>query len=104
VPTHFYFRYRYKNMNFNANPAEPSTGLSYCYMAYISSGGCDPNSISEWGPTDMSQSTGDWIQGGNDGTTPSGTVSVMIACQAVVGTGYYDQIYLGTSIPPTSGF
>ena len=29
--------------------------------------------------------------------TPAGTTSVMISCQAVLGTGYYDQIYLGTS-------
>jgi hypothetical protein len=103
TPTHFYFAYRYKEYNFNDN--QPGTGNSYCYLAFIADGGgCDLNNVTDMGPFDSSQSTGGWIKAGTDGMTTAGTTSVMIYCTAVSGTGFYDQIYLGTSAPPASGF
>lgn len=104
LPTHYYFAYRYKNWDFNDNQA--TSGNTWCHMSFITDGsGCSLSNVTESSPDESSQApAGTWIQGHGEGMTPAGTTSVMITCQAVLGTGFYDQIYLGTSAPPASGF
>ena len=99
VPTHYYFRYRYRNWDFNSNQA--TGGNSYCAMSYITgSGGCDRNSVETSSDWESTNSPGTWVQGGGDGMVPTGTTRIMFRCQAVLGTGFYDQIYLSPTMPP----
>jgi hypothetical protein len=104
APTHFYFAYRYRNWDFNDNVA--SSGGSYCNISFIAdNNGCGYESVTSSTPDESVQSAGGaWVQGGGDGMTPQGTTSVMITCQAVLGTGFYDLIYLGASAPPSPPF
>lgn len=102
APTHVYYRYRYRNWDFNSSAA--SSGSSWCFLSYLASG-CDPNNVTDSNPGESTFSeNGAWVQGGGDAMTSAGTGSVMVTCQAVLGTGYYDQLYLGTAIPPAIGF
>lgn len=103
APVHVYFAYRYRNWDFNSNMA--SGGGSWCTIGFITNNdGCNFNSVVSSTDGESTQSNGTWVQATGDVMTPSGTTSVMFSCQAVVGTGFYDQVYLGTSAPPSPPF
>jgi hypothetical protein len=98
APTHYYFRYRYKNSQ--------GTGSSYCTVSFIpDNAGCFFENVSNSGTWESSVSNGtDWVLGGSDGMTDAGTTHIMLRCTAVIGIGYYDQLYLSTTVPPAGGF
>lgn len=92
VSTRYHFAFRYKG-----------TGNALCGMTFYSNddGNCESanatSTITDW------NTAGDgatWVQGTFNSVAEAGTNRIRVMCQASVGVGAYDQIYLSPTMPP----